>query len=279
MCPGRACGITTISPVKRPGAVDVRAMGPLPQYPIESVDNALKVVLLLAERSELRLTDVSDYLGVSSSSAHRMMAMLVYRGFVRQDAKTRAYHPGTSLTAVAFSVLRRFDFRTSLRPYLEALHRELDETVHLSMLDGTSVCFVDAIEGTKVARTASRVGLSLPASTTASGKVMLAGLSTDELEILYPTEELVTLTDQSIGSREELERQLAQIRRRGYSFSSQESEAGVSSVAVAFPVRDNLPRLAVSTAVPRSRMSQADRRRIGEILAGVVADAARVLGL
>ena len=51
------------------------ASGPVPQYPIESVDNALKVVLLLAERGELRLTEVSEYLGVASSSAHRMLAM------------------------------------------------------------------------------------------------------------------------------------------------------------------------------------------------------------
>lgn len=263
--------------MKNRTATDVAASGPLPQYPIESVDNALKIVLLLAERTELRLTEVSNYLGVASSSAHRMLAMLVYRGFVRQDPKTKVYFPGTALTAVAFSVLRRFDFRAPLRPYLEKLNLELNETVHLTMLDGTSVCFVDGIEGSKVVRTASRVGMSLPATTTASGKAMLAGLSQTELEGLFPAEDLVTLTDQSIATRTELERQLAQIRRRGYSFSSEESEAGVSSVAVAFPAHGNLPHMAFSTAVPRPRMQQSERRRISDILRGVVADAAQLL--
>ena len=66
------------------------AAGPRPQYPIESVDNALKVLLLLGERSSLRLTDVSQYLGVATSTAHRLLAMLQYRGFVQQDPKSKA---------------------------------------------------------------------------------------------------------------------------------------------------------------------------------------------
>jgi DNA-binding IclR family transcriptional regulator len=273
----RPTAVATISAVKKTAVTDVAASGPTPQYPIESVDNALKVLLLLAERTELRLTEVSDYLGVASSSAHRMLAMLLYRGFVRQDPKTKAYLPGTALTTVAFSILNRLDFRAALHPYLEKLNLELGETVHLTMLDGVSVCFVDAIEGSKVVRTASRLGMSLPATTTASGKAMLAGLSPAELDSLYPAEELVTLTDRSIATRSELDRQLAQVRRRGYSWSSEESEAGVSSVAVAFPVHENLPRLAFSTAVPRPRMAHADKRRISEVLMGIVADAADAL--
>ena len=253
------------------------ASGPVPQYPIESVDNALKVVLLLAERGEFRLTEVSEYLGVASSSAHRMLAMLLYRGFVQQDPKTKIYTAGTALTNMAFAITRRMDFLGPLRPYLEKLSATLEETVHLSMLDNTSVSFVDAIEGSKVARTVSRVGMALPASTTASGKAMLAGLSLAEVERLYPTDELVTLTDRSIKTRSGLFRELSQIRRRGYACSSEESEAGVSSVAVAFPARGGLPRLAFSTAVPRPRMSPADKRRIGEIVMGVVDEAALLL--
>jgi hypothetical protein len=87
----------------------VASSGPRPQYPIESVDNALKILLLLGERSELRLTEVADYLGVASSTAHRLLAMLQYRGFVRQEGRSKAYLPGTALTGVAFSILQRFD--------------------------------------------------------------------------------------------------------------------------------------------------------------------------
>ncbi|WP_414777167.1 helix-turn-helix domain-containing protein, partial [Escherichia coli] len=77
--------------------------------PIESVDNALKLLLLLGEKNELRLTDASKHLGVATSTAHRILAMLQWRGFVRQDPRTKTYGPGPSLTTIAFSVLRKMD--------------------------------------------------------------------------------------------------------------------------------------------------------------------------
>ena len=61
--------------MKKSGDAHVSATG-VPQYPIESVDNALKVLLLLGERNELRLTDVAEYLHVATSTAHRLLAML-----------------------------------------------------------------------------------------------------------------------------------------------------------------------------------------------------------
>ena len=72
------------------------AVGPAPRYPIESVDNALRLLVLFAEQPRIRLTDASAYLEVASSTAHRLLSMLQYRGFVQQDA-TRAYEPGPVL--------------------------------------------------------------------------------------------------------------------------------------------------------------------------------------
>ncbi len=110
--------------------------GAVPQYPIESVDNALRVLVLLGERPQLRLTDVSQYLGVASSTAHRVLAMLCYRGLVRQNAATRSYEPGPSLDQLAFGLLRRLDVRSRARPTLEKLNADLQETVHLGRLEG-----------------------------------------------------------------------------------------------------------------------------------------------
>ncbi|WP_234904089.1 helix-turn-helix domain-containing protein [Mycolicibacterium frederiksbergense] len=55
----------------------------------------------------MRLTDASEYLRVASSTAHRLLSMLQYRGFVRQDPASKAYQPGPSLTNVAFAVHSR----------------------------------------------------------------------------------------------------------------------------------------------------------------------------
>lgn len=257
--------------------VEVTANGPAPAYPIESVDNALKILLLLGERSQLRLTEVSEYLGVASSTAHRLLAMLQYRGFVRQESRSKVYRPGTALTGVAFSILQKFDARQTMRPFLEELNRELTETVHLGILDGTLVRFIDAIESPRAVRVASRLGQAMPANCTSTGKALLAQLALEDLHRLYPHEELEGLTSNSIRSRTDLEIELDGVRRRGYATSSEESEEGVSSVSVAFPSGRSPVALAMNVAVPISRMSRTDVRRIGEVLMRTVDEAAKLL--
>src|SRR6201984_2117976 len=92
-----------------------------PQYPIESVDKALKLLLLLGEKPEIRLSEATRYLGVASSTAHRLLAMLAYRGFVRQDPVSKVYLPGPSLTGVAFAILSRLDIQRSAGPIMRTL--------------------------------------------------------------------------------------------------------------------------------------------------------------
>ncbi|RZU30828.1 IclR family transcriptional regulator [Blastococcus saxobsidens] len=239
--------------------------GALPQYPIDSVDNALRLLVLFGERPTLRLTDVSRGLGVASSTAHRLLAMLQYRGFVRQDAATRSYVPGPTLEQLAFDVLRRLDARTRARPILERLNAELQETIHLGRLEGSAVHFVDSIESSRALRVVGRLGRSMPAYCTSTGKALLAGLSCEELSQLYPDEELTRITANTIGTRTELRAALADVRMNGYAQSQEESEEGVASLAVAVTA-DRSPRLAITVSVPVSRMSDATRKEILERL-------------
>lgn len=239
--------------------------GAAPQYPIESVDNALRVLLLMGERQKLRLTDVSQYLGVASSTAHRLLAMLQFRGFVRQDAVTRSYVPGPMLDNLAFGVLRRLDVRNRARPILEQLNADLQETVHLGRLEGHDVHFIDSIESGRALRVGSRLGRAMSAHCTSTGKALLATLPESELLALYPDEQLVRLTAHSIGTRTELLRALEKIRVDGYASSHEESEEGVTSLAVALR-STRTPRLAVNASVPVSRMTPTTREAVLERL-------------
>jgi DNA-binding IclR family transcriptional regulator len=248
-----------------------------PQYPIESVDNALKILLLMGERNELRLTEVAEYLHVATSTAHRLLAMLLYRGFMRQDPRTRAYLPGTALTGVAFSILQRFDVREVLHPFVESLNRDLEETVHLAILDGAAVRFIDAIESPKATRVASRLGKQMPANCTSTGKALLATLTPAEIDRLYPAGDLPQLTPDSIRTRPELDKELEATRGRGYATSNQESEDGVCSVAVAFPPTQSALRLAFNVSVPVYRMTDEHQERIAAALKAAVAGSAELL--
>lgn len=247
-----------------------------PQYPVESVDNALKLLWLLSVQPSLRLTDASQYLGVASSTAHRLLAMLQYRGFVRQDLATRAYVAGPTLDRLAFSLLRRLDIRGQARPVLERLNELSGETVHLGVLeDGAQVRFLDSLESPSAVRVASRAGRSMPAHCTSTGKAMLAGLSDEQLLALYPQEELLRLTPRSVGTRSELFRELDAVRKRGYAVSNEESEDGVCSVAVAV-VGAPTP-VAVNISVPVSRMNARRRKELAAMAAGAVQEIQEVL--
>lgn len=72
---------------------------PSPSYPVSAAGNALRVVRLLHELDELRVMDVADRLGVARSTAHRILAMLVFEGFAAQD-RHKVYRPGPALQAI-----------------------------------------------------------------------------------------------------------------------------------------------------------------------------------
>jgi DNA-binding IclR family transcriptional regulator len=236
--------------------VDAPAVDSLaPQYPIESVDNALKLLLLLGEQPQIRLSEATRYLGVASSTAHRLLAMLTYRGFVRQDPVSKAYLPGPALTSVAFAIFGRIDVQATAMPIMRGLSERLRESIHVGMLDGANVRFVAAVEGPAAVRVASRLGRTMPAHCTSTGKAMLAQLSLPELRQLLPGEELARITARSIGSRTDLEAELSAIRERGYAVNREESEEGVASVAVPIPTRAPGLRLALNAAAPHNRLN------------------------
>jgi IclR family acetate operon transcriptional repressor len=251
------------SPVLRYGAE--------PQYPIESVDNALLVLLLLRDHAELRLTDVSRYLGVASSTGHRILSMLQYRGLLRQDPASRAYGAGPVLDELAFGVMRRLDVRATARPALERLQAAVQETVHLGQLDGTDIRFIDAIESSRALRVASRLGRTMPAHCTSSGKSLLALLADEEIIRRYPGEHLKRLTSRSIGTRTALLADLSSVRRIGYATSREESEDGVSSLSVALTA-DEVGAVAINVSLPQSRMSAGRRTELLAALRRAAAD-------
>jgi DNA-binding IclR family transcriptional regulator len=239
------------------------------------VDNVLRLLWLLSVRRSLRLTDASQYLGVATSTAHRLLAMLQYRGFVRQDSSTRAYEAGPSLDRIAFALLRRLDVREQARPAMERLNELTQETIHLGTLEGATVRFLESIESPRAVRVSSRAGRSIPAYCTSTGKAMLATLPEQQLLSLYPEEQLPKLTPHTIGTRTELLAELATIRGRGYAYSNQENEDSVCSVAVA--VAGSPTPLAINVSVPVSRMTTKRRKELSEYATSAAAEISAAL--
>jgi DNA-binding IclR family transcriptional regulator len=228
-----------------------------PNYPIESVDRALRLLSILCTRSVVSLADVADELSITRSSAHRLAAMFIWHGYARQDARTKDYVVGPRLLELGLGVLRHIEIAGHARPLLRDIAERFDETVHLVALNRTAVSYIDGIESTKALRAGLRIGMSRPAHATAAGKVLLAQLPAAELDALYPDPELPPSTPNTIVRRADLDDELARIRARGYALNNQESEPGLSAVAVALPDPTDFIQAAVSVAIPSMRADDA----------------------
>lgn len=234
-----------------------------PTYPIESVSNALRILLMLEHHDELRVTDCANDLGVARSTAHRLLSMLAYHGFLRRNTARRTYLAGEVLISLGLSVIRNLDIRTRARPFMEALSQEVGETVNLMLLEGDEVRFVDAVETPRALRVGGMIGLKRPAHCTSAGKAILAELPEPEFLALYPTEELSVRTDESLSTRTQLAAALAEVRRRGYAVAFTESDTEIAGIGVCIRQSSDQIPAGIAISAPASRMTDEELERCG----------------
>ena len=243
-------------------------------YAVGSVDAALKLLLLLDARGRVRVSDAATFLGVAPSTAHRLLGTLRQHGFVDQDGDTREYLLGPTIVRLGLAALARGNIRDVARPHIERLSEETGETVHIGVLRGPKVLFVDSVESTRALRVASRMGALMWAHCTSLGKAVLATLGPRELRQLFPREALPTLTPRSTSTRARLTTEFQAIRARGYAVNRGEGEEGVGSVGVAIHDGQGRAVAGISTAAPIPRLG---KDRVTE-LASLTRATARAIG-
>jgi len=219
----------------------------------QTLDRGLQVLEAIEQaHRDVTIAEVARALRVHRTIAHRLMTTLQRRELLARTASGR-YRLGSGLTRLAGGINR--ELRAVARPYLMALNAQTDETVHLAILSRAKVIFVDGFESSKALRVVSRVGRAYPAYATSVGKAMLANLSDSEIYDLLPNLRLVKLATSTVGSRIQLQAQLATVRKCGYAANSQEAEDGVGSIAVAIVDQQGATTAALSIAAPLPRFS------------------------
>jgi IclR family acetate operon transcriptional repressor len=226
-----------------------------PAYPISSVDNAMRLLLMFRHQRLIRVTDAAAALDVGRSTAHRLLATLHHHGFVEQDDETRAYRVGAALAEIGLATVREDGVRTHIRPYMERLRDELNETIQLVVLQGAQCLFIETVESHRPLRTASRVGITVPAHCLSGGKALLAELSPERLRTLYPQPQIPAATTRSLTTRDQLEAELQAVRKHGYATNFGESEEEIGSIGIAIYDADHQPRAGLAVSGPLSRLN------------------------
>lgn len=180
------------------------------------------------------VTELASQLALTKSNVHRLLQGLVHQGFARKVPETGRYELTVKLWELGAKVFQRLDLRREALPYMKLLADETQETVHLSILDGTDVLYVEKIDSPQPVRAYTTVGGRAPAQCVATGKAMLAWAP--EEVIAQVAEQLQRYTPRSIVTAQELHRQLQRTRLLGYAVNTGEWREQV--IGVAAPVRD-----------------------------------------
>jgi DNA-binding IclR family transcriptional regulator len=228
---------------------------------VKSAARTLQILEILAKFPEgLSLTEIEKRLGIPISSLHGLMLTLVNWDFATKTHTSNIYRLGPKLVQLALSYRSQSDLVSIVDPFMMKLKQQTAETVSLTVLQGNMILFIHKHTAEGRVQIVNPVGTRLHAHASGSGKVMLAYLSEDEIDKLYPEEELVTPTKNTIKTRSELKEELAEIKRLEYAFDKEESEIGVWAVAGCIRDPDGNPIAALSVAAPVFRLSGTDYR-------------------
>jgi DNA-binding IclR family transcriptional regulator len=236
-----------------------------PTYSIDSVDHALRLAVLLQQEGPLGVTAAAARLGVARSTAHRLLAMLVYRDFAEQG-EDRRYRAGPVLRSLN-GVEPVVHLRNVALPHLRSLVERTGETANVMVLLGAQIRMVATVECGHILRVGDREGRLLPAHLASGGRAILARMSRAELDARFGDE------SQTGVEREVVERIVRQTKRRGVAINDQSTEAGLTAIGYAVGAPTESPAAALSLAMPTARYT----RRMLPDLVSALADAAQAI--
>jgi DNA-binding IclR family transcriptional regulator len=225
------------------------------------IEHCTQVLEILAKHGRgMRLTDISNALGIPKSGVHRMLNALAKLGWIEQDEKLGLYQLTLRLTTLGQRFLMASGIPDLCQPVITYLAQETRELVRLAVVHGDGLTWISHAQGSNAGLIYSpRMIADVPLHATATGKIWLASLRTeDAVRIVLkrgfgqPGE----FGPAAITSVEQLIRELEETRNRGWGLAREEAEPGVLAMAAAIKREGGTVVGTVSVAGPVLRMRE-----------------------
>jgi DNA-binding IclR family transcriptional regulator len=241
---------------------------------MEGVDTALGKGLrileaLAAAGRPVRLSHLAAELGLQKTSVHRILQLLVARGFVAQEPTSDLYYPTLKVWELGVAVANALPLKQAATPVLQELHRRTRETVSLTVLDGDDVLYLDKLIADRPTGFTTKVGSRVAAPLTVAGRAMLAW----EPDARAVVERVAARRPDGLDVERVLD-EIGRARTAGYVVGRGRPERGITGIATAVPGRDGRAAAGLTVSAPTSRT---DAARRDELLDAVL-HAASVLG-
>ena len=220
---------------------------------VTSVENACDIIDVLYQKSGTRLTEVARELDLNKGTVHTQLQTLRERGYVHK--RDKVYNPSMRFLEIGEGLKSDMELFRAAQDELVELANETGEYAHLMIEQNGWGYIVHKEKGNKAATTTSRAGKKLHLHYTSTGKAILAHLSEQRVQEIVEKHGLPERTDTTVTDYEELQKELAEVRDRGYSFDRGEqiNEARCVGAPVRKPGGTVLG--AISVSGPASRLS------------------------
>nr|WP_263324535.1 IclR family transcriptional regulator [Neobacillus sp. Marseille-Q6967] len=223
---------------------------------VQSLERALTILNKLSEYPDgIQIARLSEQVGLTKSTVHRLLATLSSMNYVVQDEETDKYKLGLQVLFLSRNLLNNNNIVATAKPYLEKLSAEVNETVHLCIEDRGEVIYIDKIESNQTIRMYSRIGSRAPIHSTGVGKILLSGKNQDEFNKLVSTINFVKKTPNTITSKEEFIEEINKVKELGYALDNAENEEVLRCIAA--PIFDHKGKIVASFSVsgPTNRVT------------------------
>jgi DNA-binding IclR family transcriptional regulator len=238
-------------------------------YFVPGLQRGLHVLEVIAEaRQPLGATEIARQIGVTRSSAFRLIYTLRHMGCLETARDGRSFTLGPRVLNIGFAYLASMDIIDVARADLELLRDRTNVSAHLGIRDGGEMLYLICIQTRSGFLSTINVGARFPAYATPMGWLLLSDLSTRELAALYGGAPMHELTSQTPTDIATLAQRVSQAVIDGYVLSRAIIEPGGSSIAA--PVHDKSGKVvaAIDIAGPDSAfdIARLDRDYLTEVL-------------
>lgn len=208
-------------------------MVPDARYSVHSLELGLRILESFDRDAvdEMSLSEMARRIGVSRSSAFRLVHTLQRLGYLEREDETKNYRLGARVMSLGYSFLASKDIAELARPELQRLRTATRCSTHLGILDGADVIYIARFAAHKPVSAMISVGARVPAHATTMGRIILAYKPAGYLSEHFTGRPLVKFSEQTPQTLDALVTALEADRRRGYVISHSSFEAGIASIA------------------------------------------------
>lgn len=197
--------------------------------------------------TQLGISQLARRVGVGKSTAHRVAWTLVAEGLLEKVDDTGLFRLTSTMRNLGVSAETALTLHQAATTPLDHLRQITDHTLHVAILDGTDVLYVERRESPLAMQLFRGAGGRNSAHVTSTGKVLLAFLDPIEQRRLVDSMRLTRRTPHTIVTRSTFYQVLAEVRRQGYGSNVFESEAHMISIAA--PIRDRTSRVVAAVSI------------------------------